>query len=317
MSDELNNTEAATSRPINLEAGRRAFMKAAGLGGAYAAFLGATTGTAAAATADVDVAILNFALNLEYLEAEFYQQAAYGVGLPSNLVTGKQSLGAVVGGRKVQFTNPIVADYAVEIANDEKNHVIFLRGALGSNAVARPQIDISSAFTVAAQAAGVVPANGFFDAYASDVNFLLAAYIFEDVGVTAYSGAAPFITNKSYLAAAAGILAVEAYHAGLIRTFLFAQQSSVANQATALISGLRATLSGVADDQGIGGDQSTLGGGFPSPSNIVPTDANSLAYARTPRQVLNVVYGAVGASSGLFFPYGANGGPGGAALLNL
>ena len=149
------------------------------------------------------------------------------------------------------------------------------------------------------------------------MNFLLAAYIFEDVGVTAYSGAAPFITNKSYLAAAAGILAVEAYHAGLIRTFLFAQQSSVANQATALISGLRATLSGAADDQGIGGDQSTLGGGFPSPSNIVPTDANSLAFARTPRQVLNVVYGGVGASSGLFFPYGANAGPGGAALLTL
>ncbi len=317
MSDEQSNTEAGTSRPINLEAGRRAFIKAAGLGGAYAAFLGATTGAAEAATPDYDVAILNFALNLEYLEAEFYQQAAYGVGLPSNLVTGRESLGTVIGGRKVQFANPIVADYAVEIANDEKNHVIFLRGALGSSAVARPTIDISNAFTVAAQAAGVVPANGFFDAYASDVNFLLAAYIFEDVGVTAYSGAAPFITNKTYLAAAAGILAVEAYHAGLIRTFLFAQQSSVANQATALISGLRATLSGAADDQGIGGDQSTLDGGFPSPANIVPTDPNSLAFARTPRQVLNVVYGAANASSGLFFPYGANGGQGGAALLNL
>ena len=290
MSDEQNNTDAAPSRPINLEAGRRAFIKAAGLGGAYAAFLGATTGTADAATQDLDVAILNFALNLEYLEAEFYQQAAYGVGLPPNLTTGKQSLGAVVGGRKVQFANPIVADYAVEIANDEKNHVIFLRAALGANAVARPQIDIGNAFTVAAQAAGVVPANG---------------------------GAAPFITNKQYLAAAAGILSVEAYHAGLIRTFLFAQQSAVANQATALISGLRATLSGAADDQGIGADQSTLDGGFPSPANIVPTDPNSLAFARTPRQVLNVVYGAAGASSGLFFPYGANGGPGGAALLNL
>ncbi len=317
MSDEQTDAEAGTSRPINLEAGRRAFIKAAGLGGAYAAFIGAATGTAAAATADLDVAILNFALNLEYLEAEFYQQAAYGVGLPRNLVTGRESLGNVTGGRKVQFVNPIVADYAVEIANDEKNHVIFLRGALGSNAVARPNIDISNAFTVAAQAAGVVPANGFFDAYASDVNFLLAAYIFEDVGVTAYSGAAPFITNKGYLAAAAGILAVEAYHAGLIRTFLFAQQSAAANQATALISGLRATLSGAPDDQGIGGDQSTLDGGFPSPANIVPTDPNSLAFARTPRQVLNVVYGAANASSGLFFPNGANAGPGGGALLNL
>ncbi len=50
MSDEQSNTEAGTSRPINLEAGRRAFIKAAGLGGAYAAFLGATTGAAEAAT---------------------------------------------------------------------------------------------------------------------------------------------------------------------------------------------------------------------------------------------------------------------------
>ena len=74
------------SRPINLEAGRRAFIKAAGLGGAYAAMLGATTGTRPRPQApDLDVAILNFALNLEYLEAEFYQQAAYGVGLAEQL----------------------------------------------------------------------------------------------------------------------------------------------------------------------------------------------------------------------------------------
>ena len=320
MSDntEHGRDEVAAVPQLDLEAGRRAFIKAVGLGGAASALSLATVQKASAQTtaADYDVAILNFALNLEYLEGQFYQMAAYGVGLPSSYLSGLGPMGGVIGGRKVNFSSSIVADYAVEIANNEKDHVAFLRSALGNKAVSQPQLDISGAFTVAAQAAGVVPAGGFFDAYASDVNFLLASYIFEDVGVTAYHGAAQFITNKAYLTAAAGILAVEAYHAGLIRTFLFAQQSSAVSTITDQISALRAKLSGAADDQGIDASQSTLGGGFPSPVNIVPVDANALAYARTPRQVLNVVYGAVNATHGLFFPNGVNGGPGGAALVS-
>ena len=317
MSDNHEDGTADVSPVVNLEAGRRAFLKAAGMGTALTALSAVTAGEAEAQTAaaDYDVAILNFALNLEYLEAAFYQQAAYGVNLPADAMTGIGQVGSITGGRKVNFTNPVVANYAAEIANDEKNHVLFLRSALGKSAVAMPSLDISNAFTVAAQAAGIVGPTGFFDAYASDVNFLLAAYIFEDVGVTAYNGAAPFITNKAYLGAAASILAVEAYHAGLIRTFLYAQQSSAVAAITDQISALRATLSGAADDQGIDGSQSTLGGGFPSPVNIVPTDANSLAFTRTPRQVLNVVYGKANATKGLFFPAGANGGPGFNALL--
>ena len=314
MSDHGN--EPAATPTIDLEAGRRAFLRAAGMGTALAAVAAVSSGEAQAQGAksgDYDVAILNFALNLEYLEAEFYQRAVYGISLPRNITTGIGTQGGGVrGGSKVPFKNAVVQDLAAEIANDEKNHVIFLRNALGGKAVAEPVISLDTSFQALGAAAGL-PSS--FNPYADDTSFLLAAYVFEDVGVTAYNGAAPFITSKAYLGAAASILGVEAYHASTIRTMLFAQQSQFNNNATALISALRAKLSQANDDQGIGANQSTLDGGFPSPANIVPTDPNSLVFARTPRQVLNVVYGGIGVSKGVFFPDGANGGPGFEALL--
>jgi hypothetical protein len=82
-------------------------------------------GTSEAATTDADV--LNFALNLEYLEAEFYLRAAYGRGLSANDVGGRGSLGGVNGGRRVNFASAAVREYAEEIANDELAHVRFLR----------------------------------------------------------------------------------------------------------------------------------------------------------------------------------------------
>ena len=287
-------------------------MRAAGFGGVLAAFATAMSSEANAATPDLDVAILNFALNLEYLEGEFYQRSVYGVGLPASLTTGTGAQGGVSGGSQVNFQNSIVRDIAAEVANDETNHIIFLRATLGSKAVAEPAISLDTAFTAFAAAAGL-PSN--YSPYLDDYNFLLGAYILTEVGVTAYQGAAPFITNPAYLAAASGILATEGYHIGTIRSLLFAQQNIYYTDATALISALRAKLSGMADDQGIGADQSTIDGGFPSPSNITNTDANSVNFARTPRQVLNVVYGARGASMGGFFPNGTNGGPGFEQLL--
>jgi hypothetical protein len=294
------------NRSAENEADRRIFLRTAGLAGlgvvGGATLLGTgVTGASAAATsagAPSDSAVLNFALNLEYLEAEFYLNAVCGHGLDSSMTDGKGSRGGVTGGRKVPFASKAIKQYATEIAGDELAHVKFLRSALGSAKVAQPKIDIQASFTAAAQAAGLIKAGQKFDPYANENNFLLAAFIFEDVGVTAYKGAAPLITNKTYLEAAAGILAVEAYHAAIIRTNLYAKGLT---DAVHKISDARDSLDGKSDlDQGI-----TRSGGM---GNLVPTDNNGIAFSRSAAQVLNVVYlTPKKADKGGFFPNGVNG----------
>ena len=285
-------------------ADRRRFLKsasAAGLGLVGAGLLTSMEATSASASTDdsnaiSDSAILNFALNLEYLEAEFYSYAVYGYGLPGNLTDGKGQRGPVEGGHEVPFQSSSIRQFATEIARDEHEHVAFLRSALGSAAVARPEININTAFTAAATAAGLIKKGQTFNVYANEDNFLLGAFIFEDVGVTAYKGAAPLISNKTYLGAAAGILAVEAYHAANIRTVLYDRGLAAAANA---ISAARDALDGPGDDQGI-----TLNG----QANIVPADSNGLAFGRTPGQVLNIVYlTPKAANSGGFYPHGVNG----------
>ncbi|MGH6846706.1 MAG: ferritin-like domain-containing protein [Methylocella sp.] len=287
---DSNDKNGTFARPMD----RRRLMKGVGFGAAAAGVL--TAGFPVPALAAVtDVDILNFALNLEYLEAEYYLRAATGSGLPIGDTTGVGTKGTVSGGSKVPFANPIFAQYAQEIASDELSHVVFLRGALGTSAVAEPQIDLITSFTTLARAAGVVGPTETFNPFLNQTNFLLGAFVFEDVGVTAYHGAAPLLSSKTILGYAAGILAVEAYHAGLIRTLLFSENLF---QPAARISALRAVLSGANDDQGI-----LLNGH----ANIVPVDPDGLAFSRNTSQVLNVVYGGASPKSGLFFPKGVNG----------
>lgn len=289
--------------------------------------------------------ILNFALNLEYLEANFYYLAAFGTNIsqtnslyPTGAmvqgITGTGTQGTVVSkpAPRVPFTNLAIASYAVETAIEEGKHVAFLRTTLGSAAVAQPQIDLLNSFNTLASAAGIGPA---FDPFASDATFLVGAYIFEDVGVSAYHGAAPLIsqttTGKQILAAAVGIHAVEAYHAGLVRTSINALDPTGSLGLlgyTQKISALRATLANQIpqspsnpddpnpDDYGLtpGTITVSLAGGPAVPrTQIVDADpTNVQGFARSPSQVLNIVTGGNAVTTGtpakgVFFPNGLNG----------
>jgi hypothetical protein len=296
---------------------RREFFRtvgaAAAVTGGVAVMAGVTPLSAQTAPAPTDADIFNFALNLEYLEATFYSRAVFGRDLDADQTAGTGTQGAPIptGVRQVQFADAGIAAIAREIAADELTHVRFIRNVLGSAAVSRPVLDLSvsptSAFSAAARAAGLIGANDSFDPYANDNNFLLASFIFEDLGVTAYKGASPLITNKTFLEAAAGILAVEAYHAGTIRTTLYARgmQTPSLIAATESISTARDSLDGPTDlDQGV----APMGTGNTAASNIVPTDANGIAFSRSAGQVLNVAYlNRAAVMMGGFFPAGVNG----------
>ena len=187
---------------------RRAMMSAAIGGGVLAAVGGLALPAEAQGGGRIrlnrrDTAILNFALQLEYLEAEFYLFATTGVGLPPALTSGRGTLGATTGGSRVNFGDADAEDVAQEITVDEVDHVELLRGVLGRNAVAKPAIKLN------ALPGGI--------GFGNLTEFLILSRAFEDTGVTAYTGAAPLIRNRAVLLTAARILATEAYHAGNIR----------------------------------------------------------------------------------------------------
>ena len=298
---------------IQSKQSRRRFLAGAGAVGAVGAatlLTGCNDSTSSSGTTPTptptptpldipDNDILNFALNLEYLEAEFYLRAATGNGLPATLLLGGD--GAVTGGNMVPNVPAAFVGYINATAQDEMNHVAAIQATIKGNSgtpVPRPVIDFTTAFNTLAMAAGI---GASFDPFSSYANFLVGAFIFEDVGVTAYNGAAPAITSNSILNAAAGIAAVEAYHAAIIRT----QIAGLASVAGADQTALNAANAVVALRAKVGGNMETP----LSINSIVAADMNAIGFSRTTSQVLSIVYAnnTAGTASGGFFPNGLNG----------
>jgi len=128
-----------------------------------------------------DVDVLNYALTLEFLEAEFYRQ-----GNGKNLLSGKE------------------AQYLETVGADEDAHVAAITDTInkiGGTPVEAPGVD-------------------FADSFDSREKYLTTSHVFENLGVSAYLGAAGFIKDKAILQAAAGIFGVEARHAAVVGNLL-------------------------------------------------------------------------------------------------
>ena len=177
------NQDLFDGRPViefSNEHDRRSFLKYAalvGVGGTLAATLPISNAFAASQFGDGDVGILNYALTLEYLEAEFYQK-----GVAANIL-----------GDDAKYINPIAAHEAAHVAA-----ITATLQKLGATPATKPT------FTF--------PATTFTD----KATFLKTAVTFEETGVKAYHGQVPLIKDGAILGAAASIAGVESRHAAVL-----------------------------------------------------------------------------------------------------
>lgn len=164
---------------FNNESDRRNFIKWAGIVGVGSTLVAGGLGKQwASAQEDSDIGILNYALTLEYLEADFYTQ-----GLDANILSGRDKA----------LVSPIKAH--------EEAHVAALSQTitdLGGEPVKKPKFKYPGA------------------TFKSKDGFLKTASVFEELGVTAYHGQVTKIKNADLLAAAASIAGVESRHAAIL-----------------------------------------------------------------------------------------------------
>ncbi len=177
---QVASPELASIEVENLSRSTFIMKGALAAGAAYGALaVGPLVRNAFAQAENGDLEILNFALTLEYLEAAFYAE----------------------GGKQVKGVPSDVAELVKTFGAEEQEHVDALTATiedLGGKPVKAPGVD-------------------FGDAFASADSFLATAIVFEDLGVSAYNGAAPAIKSKDLLATAGGIVQIEARHAASIR----------------------------------------------------------------------------------------------------
>ncbi|KAB5521316.1 hypothetical protein DKX38_025635 [Salix brachista] len=260
-----------------------------------------------------DKDLVQFPLNLEFLEAEFFLSGALGHGLdaiePDFAGGGPPPIGA----QKANL-DPVTRKIIEEFGYQEVGHLRAIITAVGG--IPRPLYDLSpEAFARLFDKAAGYKLNPPFNPYSNTVNYLLASYAIPYVGLVGYVGTIPYLTTYSSRALVASLLGVESGQDAVIRTLLYEKAEEkvmpyniTVAEFTNAISFLRNELAmcGVRDEGLI--VPLRLGAENRTESNILSADSNSLSYARTQPQILRIIYG-TGSEyrPGGFLPRGGNG----------
>lgn len=260
-----------------------------------------------------DVDLLQFALNLEHMECDWFLYGALGYGLDA--IAPKLAMGGPppIGAMKAKLDN-LTQRIIEEFGYQEVGHLRAIKSTVGG--FPRPLIDLSAHnFANIMDDAFGYHLNPPFNPYNNSLNYLLASYIIPYMGLVGYVGANPNIDGFVSKRLLAGLLAVEAGQDAIIRALLYERAQELVPpynitvaEFTIRISNLRNELAkcGIKDEGLIvpielGAEQRTS-------SNIISANADSLGYRRTPAEILRVVYGTGNEHQpGGFLPKGGNG----------
>ncbi|GAV73853.1 Ferritin_2 domain-containing protein [Cephalotus follicularis] len=256
---------------------------------------------------------IQFALNLEFLEAEFFLHGALGKGLndidPNLAMGGPPPIGA----QKATLdytTSQIIAEFGYE----EVGHLRAITATVGG--VPRPLYNLSTQnFANIFDNAVGYKLDPPFNPYLNTVNFLLASYIIPYVGLVGYVGTIPNLANYTSKALVASLLGVEAGQDAVIRSLLYERANEIVSPYGITVANFTIDLSNMRNSLAMCGNKDEglivpldLGAENRTDSNILSANVDSLSFARTPQEILRIIYGTgTEYKPGGFLPDGGNG----------
>ncbi|XP_021596008.2 desiccation-related protein PCC13-62 [Manihot esculenta] len=260
-----------------------------------------------------DIDLLEFPLNLEYLGAEFFLHASTGHGLeryaPNLASGGPRPLGA-----KKAKLDPLIRDVIEQFAWQDVGHLRAIKQTV--EGFPRPLLDLrAESFAKVMDKAFGRSLSPPFDPYASGINFLIASYMIPYVGLTGYIGTNQRLKGSASKQLVAGLLSVKSGQDAVIRGLLYERALEKVQPYGITVAEFTDRLSDLRNKLGDRGlkDEGLIvpkykGAEGKIRGNVLAGNQDSVGFARSPREILRIVYGGGNEhSAGGFFPHGANG----------